>query len=96
MAPRAPELKPHGERGRWVTAQGERGKAEQERNSRSWVWNEKVSAIKFPHIGLSALANVHIGRDELRELRRLIPTKGKCSKQLTLNYGVPELGHLNC
>lgn len=66
MAPRAPELKPHGERGRWVTAQGERGKAEQERNSRSWVWNEKVSAIEFPHTGLSALANVHIGRDELR------------------------------
>lgn len=60
------------------------------------MWNEKVSAIEFPHTGLSALANVHIGRDELRELKRLIPTKGKCSKQLTLNYGVPELGHLKC
>lgn len=49
-----------------VTAQAERGKAGQGRNPTSWVWNEKVSAIEFPRTGLSAPANVHIGRDELR------------------------------
>lgn len=65
-AERARELKSHEERGRLVTAQAERGKAEQERNSRGWVGNEKVSAIEFPHTGLSAPANVHIGWDELK------------------------------
>lgn len=65
-AQRAPELKPHGERGPLVTAQAERGKAGQGRNPTSWGWNEKVSAIEFPRTGLSAPAKVHIGRDELR------------------------------
>lgn len=49
-----------------VTAQAGQEKAEQQRNPRHWVWNEKVSAIKFPHTGLAAPANVHIGREELR------------------------------
>lgn len=67
MAQRAPELEPHGERGPLVTAQAEsRGKAEQGRNPTSWVWNEKVSAVEFPRMGLSAPAKVHTGRDELR------------------------------
>lgn len=69
-AERARELKSHEERGHLVTAQAEQGKAEQERNSRGWVGNEKVSAIEFPHTGLSAPANVHIGWDELRGTQR--------------------------
>lgn len=91
-AERAQELKSHEERGRLVTAQAERGKAEQERNSRGWVGNEKVSAIEFPHTGLSAPANVHIGWDELRGTQRSSRLlRETVSKQLTLNYGVPEL-----
>ena len=65
-AERAQELRSREERGRLVTAWAEQEKAEQERNSGGWVGNEKVSAIEFPHTGLSAPANVHIGRDELR------------------------------
>lgn len=63
MRERGPETKFHEEQGCLVTAQAEQGKAEQERNSRGWVGNEKVSAIEFPHMGLSALANVHIEWD---------------------------------
>lgn len=43
---------------------------EWERNSRGWVWNEKASVSEFPHMGLSAPANVHtrwMNSGELRE-----------------------------